>query len=153
MQLILNQLSDMLLGSVPTVIFFLILLVAYALLVRRPLEAVLKQRYARTGGAMDEANAALAAAEDKTARYETRLREARAEIFAGRAARQKAAAASRDKALAEAREAAGRRIEAARESVERAGAQARAELEEGASALSDRVIAAILPHRTARAGQ
>jgi F-type H+-transporting ATPase subunit b len=147
MQLILNQLGDLLLGSVPTVLFFLILLAAYQVLVRKPLEKVLTDRYGRTGGAMDEARAAIAAAEQKTADYEARLRAARAELFEARATRQKAATDARDRVLTEARAAAGQRIAAARESVERTGAEARAEIEAGAAALSQRVLAAILPHR------
>ncbi len=147
MQTILNQLGEMLLGSVPTVIFFLILLAAYAVLVRRPLEKVLAERHARTGGAMDEAHAAIRTAEEKTAHYEARLREARTDMFAARAARQKTATAARDKALAEAREAAQRRIDAARDSVERSGPEAKAQLDAGAASLTESVIAAILPHR------
>ena len=147
MQTILNQLGEMLLGSVPTVIFFLILLAAYAVLVRRPLDKVLAERHARTGGAMDEAHAAIRTAEEKTASYEARLREARAEMFGARAARQRAATAARDKALAEAREAAEHRIEAARAAVERSGAEAKTQLDAGAASLTASVIAAILPHR------
>lgn len=148
MQLILRQLGDLLLGSVPTVIFFLILLAAYAVLVRGPLEKVLADRYGRTGGAMDEARAAIVAAESKTAEYEARLREARAEIFAARAARQKASSDAREKALAESREAAQHRIGVAREAVERSGNEAKFQIEAGASALSQSVLRAILPHRT-----
>lgn len=147
MQTILNQLGEMLLGSVPTVLFFLILLAAYAVLVRGPLEKVLRDRYARTGGAMDEAHAAIHAAEEKTAAYEARLREVRAELFAGRAARQKAASTARDRALAETRDASKQRVEAARQAVEESGVAARAELEAGAASLTQSVIAAILPHR------
>jgi len=147
MQEILNQLSDLVLGSVPTVIFFLILLGAYSVLVRRPLDKVLADRHGRTGGAMDEAKAAIAAAEQKTAAYETKLRAARAEIFESRTARQKAASDARDKALAEAREAAQQRIAAAREAVEQSGAEAKAQIEAGAASLSQQVLAAILPHR------
>ncbi len=152
MQVILNQLGDLLLGSLPTVIFFLILLAAYAVLVRKPLEKVLADRHSRTGGAMDEARAAITVAEEKTAAYETRLRDARSEIFTARTAHQKAAGVARDKALAEARDAAQRRITAARESVERSGAEAKTQLESGAAALSQAVIAAILPHRSAGSG-
>jgi len=147
MQEILNKIGDLMLGSVPTVIFFLILIAAYAVLVRRPLDKVLAERYGRTGGAMDEAKSAIAAAETKTSEYETKLRNARAEIFAGRAARQKAATDARDKALAEARTAAQHRITVARESVEQSGAEAKAQIEAGAVALSQQVLAAILPHR------
>jgi F-type H+-transporting ATPase subunit b len=152
MQEILNQLGDLVLGSVPTVIFFLILLAAYAVLVRRPLEKVLADRYGRTGGAMDEAKAAIASAEAKTSEYETRLRDARAEIFAARASRQKAANDAREKAINEARSAAQQRIASARESVERSGAEARAQIESGAAALSSSILAAILPHRSQQTG-
>jgi len=147
MQAILNQLGDLVLGSVPTAIFFLILLAAYQVLVRKPMEKVLADRHGRTGGAMDEAKAAIAAAEAKASDYETRLRDARAEIFTARAARQKAASDARDKALAEARTAAQHRIAVARESVERSGAEAKAQIESQAAALSQQVMAAILPHR------
>ncbi len=147
MEAILHQIGELMIGSVPTIVFFLILLVAYAFLVRRPLERVLAQRHSRTGGAMDEARAATASAEAKTAEYEHRLREARAEIFAARAARQKVAAEARDHALAGAREAAQQRITSAREAVERSGAEAKAQLETGAASLSQRILAAILPHR------
>lgn len=151
MQEILAQLRELVIGSLPTAFFFLVLVAAYNLLVRKPLEAVLAERHGRTGGAMDGAKAAIAAAEAKTSEYETRLRDARAEIFNARAARQKAAADARDKALAEARSAAQARITAARESVERSGQQARAEIETGAAALSQQVLAAILPHRAGAA--
>jgi F-type H+-transporting ATPase subunit b len=147
MQAILNQLGDLVLGSVPTAIFFLILLAAYQVLVRKPMEKVLADRHGRTGGAMDEAKAAIAAAEAKTSEYETRLRDARAEIFNARAARQKAASDARDKALAEARTAAQQRITVAREAVERSGAEAKSQIEAQAAALSQQVMAAILPHR------
>ena len=147
MQAILNQLGDLVLGSVPTAIFFLILLAAYQVLVRKPMEKVLADRHGRTGGAMDEAKAAISAAEAKTSEYETRLRDARAAIFNARAARQKAASDARDKALAEARTAAQHRITVARESVERSGVEAKSQIEAQAAALSQQVMAAILPHR------
>ncbi|GAA3757847.1 F0F1 ATP synthase subunit B family protein [Terriglobus aquaticus] len=147
MQEILNQLGELVLGSIPTVCFFLLLLLAYSALVKRPLAKVLAQRHARTGGAMDEANRAIAAAEAKSADYEQRLREARGKIFEARAARQKANADARDHAIAAAREQAQRSITAARDSVTAAGDQARQQIESGADALSDRIVAAILPHR------
>ena len=147
MQDILKQLGDLVLGSVPTVIFFLLLLGAYAVLVRKPLQKVLTDRHGRTGGAMDEAKAAIASAEAKTSEYETRLRDARAEMFAARAARQKAASDAREKVLADTRTAAQHRIAAARQAVERSGDEAKAQLEVGAASLTQSVLAAILPHR------
>ena len=41
MEQILSQLGGLVLGSVPTIVFFLLLVVAYGVLVRRPLDHVL----------------------------------------------------------------------------------------------------------------
>lgn len=147
MQEIIHQLGELVLGSIPTICFFLILLVAYAMLVRRPLERVLADRHARTGGAMDQANRAIAASEAKTAEYEDKLREARARIFEARQARLKQGGDARDKALAEARAHAQKSIDAARASVEQSGADARRDIEANTEALSRQILAAILPNR------
>ena len=138
------------LGSIPTIGFFLILLAAYAVLVRKPLEKVLADRHARTGGAMDEAHKAIAAAEDKTAEYEKQMREARASIFDKQQAGMKQSTEARDKALAEARSSAQGRIDAARTEVVQAGDAARAQIEAGSDALSEQIVTAILPHRRER---
>lgn len=152
MQAILNQLGELVLGSIPTVCFFLLLLAAYSALVKRPLEKILADRHSRTGGAMDEANRAITAAETKSADYEQRLRDARAKIFEARAAKQKANTEARDKALAGAREQAQRSIASARDSVAQSGEQTRQQIESGADGLSRQIVAAILPHRGQRDG-
>ena len=153
MDKILHDLGELMLGSIPTIGFFLILLGAYAVLVRKPLEKVLADRHARTGGAMDEAHKAIAAAETKTAEYERRMRDARAAIFEKQAAGIKDGSAARDKALAEARGTAQGRIDAARAEVVQAGDAAKAQIEHGSDALSRQIVAAILPHRAASAEQ
>ncbi len=61
MDQILNQLGGLVLGSVPTMVLFLILVVAYGLLVRGPLDKVLAQRRTRTSGAVEQARGAIAA--------------------------------------------------------------------------------------------
>ncbi len=139
------------LGSIPTIGFFLILLAAYAVLVRKPLEKVLADRHARTGGAMDDAHKAIAAAEAKTADYEKRMREARAAIFATQQAQMKQGTEARDKALAEARAQAQTRIDAARTQVVADGDAAKAQLVSGSDALSQQIVSAILPHRGVQA--
>ena len=50
MHLILQQLESLFLGSVPTVLLFIVLVMAYQLLVQGPLTAALKERRARTEG-------------------------------------------------------------------------------------------------------
>jgi F-type H+-transporting ATPase subunit b len=44
MDQILNQLGELVLGSVPTMVLFVLLVAAYNLLVRRPLDRVLAER-------------------------------------------------------------------------------------------------------------
>ena len=73
----LRQLGGLLLGAVPTIIFLLALYGAYTVLVHRPLLNVLAERRTRTEGAVEKARAAIAYAEQRTADYEQRLREAR----------------------------------------------------------------------------
>ena len=59
MNQILNQLGGLILGSVPTIVFFLLLIVAYGLLVRRPLDGILAERRKRTFGAVEQARGAI----------------------------------------------------------------------------------------------
>lgn len=148
MQDIFHQLGELVLGSIPTICFFLILLVAYAFLVRRPLDKVLADRHARTGGAMDQAHEAIAASEAKTAEYENKLREARARIFEARQAQIKRGSEARDRVLADARLRAQRSIDAARASVEQSGQDARRQIEANTEMLAQQILTAILPSRS-----
>ena len=77
---ILNQLGGLALGAVPTMVLFLLLVVAYGLLVRRPLDRVLAERRARTTGAVERARGEIAKAEARTADCEDRLRRARKKL-------------------------------------------------------------------------
>ncbi len=81
MQETIRQLGDLLLSSLPTLFLFIVLVLAYQFLVQGPLSRTLKERRARTAGAVEEANKAIAAAEAKTADYAARLRQARAEVL------------------------------------------------------------------------
>ncbi len=103
MDQILNQLGELVLGSVPTMILFILLVAAYGLLVRRPLDRVLAERRARTSGAVEQARKAIAAAEAETAAYEEKLRAAKAEIFQARDQKLKQWNAEREAALAQVR--------------------------------------------------
>src|SRR5580658_10215931 len=115
---ILSQLGGLLLGAVPTAIFFILLIIAYGLLVRRPLERTLAERRARTTGAVEQARGAIAAAEAETTAYENKLRAARAEIAAMREGRVKEWQQKRELALAGARAKAQEHIGIARKEIE-----------------------------------
>ena len=70
---ILGQLGGLLLGSVPTIIFIVLLFGIYTAVVHKPLVKVLAERHSRTEGAIEKARADIAQAEARTAEYEQRL--------------------------------------------------------------------------------
>ena len=142
---ILNQLGGLVLGSVPTMILFLLLVFAYGVLVRGPLERVLAERRARTAGAIEQARGALAAAEADTSAYEEKLRAARAEIYRMREQKLKQWNAERDAALEQVRQSMQERIRTARQDIEQSAAQARKQVEGASEDLSERVLKAVLP--------
>ena len=115
---ILKELGDLVLGSVPTMIFFVMLVTAYGLLVRRPLDKVLAERRARTTGAVEQARGAIAAAEAETTVYEDKLRSAKAEIFSLREQRLAAWQAERETTLKQVHEASLQQTEIARRTIE-----------------------------------
>src|ERR1700689_4821393 len=108
---ILHQLGALLLGSVPTIFLFLFIVILYRFLVYGPLTRALSERRARTEGAIEQANAATAAAAAKAQEYEAQLRAARSRIFQARQQKLQLWNRERDAAVAEAQEAAHRRLE------------------------------------------
>jgi len=140
------------LGSVPTMVLFILLVVAYSLLVRRPLEKTLAERRARTSGAVEQAREAISAAEAETASYEAKLRAARAEIVAAREARIKKWNEERDAALASARTKSLEKVNNARKDIEASAADARAQIQNATEALSEQILKAVLPAGTNVAG-
>jgi F-type H+-transporting ATPase subunit b len=148
MDQIFNQLGGLVLGAVPTMIFFLLLVMAYGLLVRRPLDKVLAERRARTTGAVEQARASISAAEAKMAEYEDRLRRARAEIFAAREKRLKQWTAERDLALAEARAATAEKVNAGKAEIEQSVFIAIRQIEGMSAELSEQILRAVMPAGT-----
>jgi F-type H+-transporting ATPase subunit b len=145
MDQIANQLGGLVLGSVPTIILFILLVILYGFLVRRPLDKVLAERRARTSGAIEQARGAISAAEAETAVYEDKLRAARNEIFAARDQKLKQWNAERDQALEQVRTSTQERVAAARQEIERTAASARQQIELLSDALSEQVMRAVLP--------
>jgi F-type H+-transporting ATPase subunit b len=114
----LRQIGELLLGSIPTIIFFVLLFGFYVVIVHKPLAKVLAERHARTQGAVEKARAEIATAEARTAEYEKRLRDARLALFKAQEARRARAAQARAEAVAEARKQAQAQIEQARAIIE-----------------------------------
>lgn len=142
---ILNQLGGLVLGSIPTVILFTLLYVAYQVLLGKPLERTLAERHARTAGAVEQARGAIAAAEAETAVFEEKLRVARAEILAEREQRLKQWHEQKDAALAEARSLAKDRVVAAKKEIEASAVVARQQIEQATEQLSEQIMRAVMP--------
>jgi F-type H+-transporting ATPase subunit b len=145
MQLILQQLETLLLGSLPTALLFIVLVLAYQFLVQQPLTAVLAKRRALTKGAVEEAEKAIAAAEQRSAEYEAKLRQARTELFKAREQRILQWTAERELALEVARKAAGAKVGEAQALLDADVAKARTAIEAAASELGKQVMQAVLP--------
>ena len=142
---ILQQLVPLLIGSIPTILIFLTLVLSYKFLLHDPLLKALAERRARTEGAVERAQAAIAAADAKAQEYEARLRAARAEIFRAREARVKTWNAERENALASARNTARERVHAAKAELMMQAEGSKQEIQRGADALVADILKAVLP--------
>ena len=147
---ILGQLGGLLLGSVPTVIFMVLLYGLYTVMVHKPLVKVLAERRSRTEGAVEKARADIAAAEARTAEYEQRLREARAALFKHQEARRQKALQARAGVVAQARARAHAQVEKARAEIEKDKLAAQAGLKAESGRLASEIIRIVLRPATAQ---
>ncbi len=140
----LHQLGRLLRGSVPTIIFLVLLYWIYVILLHKPLMRVLAERRSRTEGAMEKARADIAAAEARTSEYEQRLREARLAVFKSQEARAQAASQARTDAAAQARSQAHEQVEQARKAIEQDKQGAQAGLQAESGRLAEEIIRTVL---------
>lgn len=145
MDQILSQLGELVLGSVPTMILFILLVAAYGILVRRPLDRVLAERRARTSGAVEQARQAIARAESETTAYEEKLRSARNEIFQLRDQKLKQWNAEREAALTQVRRHTQEQVRGARQQIDKSAQEARLQIAGLSDDLSTRILKAVLP--------
>jgi F-type H+-transporting ATPase subunit b len=142
---ILQQLGPLLIGSIPTVLIFVALVLSYKLILHDALVKLLAERHSRTEGAVERAAAAIDAADAKAREYEERLRAARAEILRGREARVKAWNAERESALDAARAAARERTQVAKAELAAQTEASRQQIERGTDSLVAEILRAVLP--------
>src|SRR6478672_8803835 len=136
---ILGQLGGLLLGSVPTIIFIVLLFGIYTAVVHKPLVKVLAERHRRPEGAIGKAQA-----EARTAEYEQRLREARMTVFKSQEARRQLALQARAAAVTEARTQAQTQVEGARAAIEQDKLAAQTGLQAESGKLAAAIIRAVL---------
>jgi F-type H+-transporting ATPase subunit b len=147
---ILHQIGELVLGSVPTIVLFLLSIALYRWLVYNPLHRVLDKRRELTTGAMEQARQAITTVESKTAEYEGRLRLARNGIQLAREHRKQQWGVERDEILGAARERAQLKVRTAKLELEQDSHEARVTIEQASAGLADRVLEAVLPAGSAR---
>lgn len=144
MQETLRQIGELLLSSIPTILCLLVVWMAYRFMVYNPLHEVLAKRHALTEGAVEQARKEIASAEARTAEYEQKVREARAQIFKTQESYRKHVMDERANALVEARKQADQMIKNARQTVQQEVETAKAGLDKQADTLADQVIQTVL---------
>jgi F-type H+-transporting ATPase subunit b len=140
----LQQLGELLLGAIPTVILLALLHALYRAIVHQPLRRVLEERRSKTEGAVEKSKADIAAAEARTSEYEQRLREARAAVFRMQEAKRQAALQARANAVTEARNQAQAQVQAAKAAIEKDRAAAEQGLQAEAAALAREIVRRVL---------
>jgi F-type H+-transporting ATPase subunit b len=141
---VLHQIGELLLGSVPTILLFLLTWAMYNFIVHRKLMAVLDERRAKTEGAVEKAKRDIAAAEAKAAEYDDRIRQARQAILKAAEERRRQIMDARAKTLAEAKAAAETQVKAARGALDKEVAEARTNLQGQAESLAAVIVRAVL---------
>lgn len=149
----LRQLGELLLASIPTIIALLVVWGAYRALVYSRLKQVLAERHALTEGAIQKAQEEIASAEARTAEYEQKVREARADIFKTQEAYRGRVIEQRNAAIAQARKQAEEMVGAAREATAQDVAAAKGSLQKQVEGLADEIIESILRPAMAAGGR
>jgi F-type H+-transporting ATPase subunit b len=149
MEQTLQALSGILLKSLLTVVLVLILHFYLKAMLFRPLETVLKQREELTEGAKKSAAASLEAAERKTAEYEAKLREARAEVYREQEETRRKWLEQQAAQLAQARTDSEARVKSAKAEIAAEAATARQSLQASSATLADQIANAVLAGRAA----
>lgn len=141
---IVTQVGELLLYSIPTIICLLVVWGSYRVLVYGKLQKVLAERHARTEGAIEQARQAIASAEQRTAEYEQKLRDARTQIYAAQESYRNRMMDRRAEMLAEARQHSDEMVKTARSAVEQEMLTVKAGLQKQADGLADQIIQSIL---------
>lgn len=140
----LDLLLPLFLGALPTVVivFFMFFFLRWAFW--RPLERVLAERQAATEGARRDAEAILAAANDKLRQYEEALRHARTEIYREQDASRRQGLEERAQTLRQARQEANDLLRQAKLEITGDVEQAKKELEAASQRLADEIARTLL---------
>jgi F-type H+-transporting ATPase subunit b len=141
---LLGTLGDLFIGALPSAIFLLFLFFYLRAVIFKPLDRILAERHAKTGGREEHANQTLKLAEQKLAEYSQSLHAAKAEIYGSQEALRKELEAARDQAIAEAAEKARQEVAAVKERLHLEMKEARNSVDAQAKGLADLITSKVL---------
>lgn len=141
---ILHQLGNLFLGSVPTIILFLLFYFFMRWAFFQPIQKVMAERHARIEGARAEAAAAEAEAKQEVGSYHEALRKARMEIHAQQEGARQAVLEERARLLKAMRARAQEEVDAAKKRIAADLNSARAEIDRQMPALAGEIARAVL---------
>jgi F-type H+-transporting ATPase subunit b len=149
MQDTLQSLGDLMLKSVPTIFFFIVLTVYLKQVFFKPMRQILDERKRATEGVRELARKAFEAAEQKNSEFEHALQIARAELHREREALRRRWADEQVEQIAQARAEADAKIEQAKQEIDQEVRRAEAELETRVQGLGEDIVRALLARRAA----
>jgi F0F1-type ATP synthase membrane subunit b/b' len=141
---ILNQLGELFLAAVPTVIIVFLFYSFLRWSFFKPMERVLSERHKRAEGARIEAESMRAAVQQKLRAYGDALKKARAELFAEQEAVRRRALEERQAAINAARAGAQNELQAQKKVLSAEVEATRAQLEESSAVLAGEIAEVIL---------
>jgi len=153
MGVIFNQLGQLFLHSLPTVILVFILFIVLDRIFFRPLVATLKKREEATTGATALAREQASAAEVKTREYEEAFQAARQEVYRQREVARRKNLEQRDAALRDAREKADAVILDARTSLANEVARTKSDLDAACQPLAEAIAQTLVGPEPDNRGQ
>ncbi len=149
---IVNQLGELFLAAVPTVIIVFLFYLFLRWSFFKPMERVLSERYQRAQGARTEAEASRAAVQEKLRTYGESVKKARSEIFAEQESKRRRTLDERQATINAARATAQSALQEAKKGIEADVKAARAELEQSKDTLASDIAEAILAGRPSGPG-
>jgi F-type H+-transporting ATPase subunit b len=141
---ILNQLGELFLAAVPTVIIVFLFYLFMRWSFFTPMQRVLSERHNRAVGARHEAEASRAAVQEKLRAYNEALRKARVELFAEQEAIRRRVLEERQAIVNAARSATQQDLQSAKKSLAAEVEAARAQLEQSSATLANEIAETIL---------
>ncbi len=142
-----QALESILLKAIPTAILLLVLYFYLKAMLFGPLARILKQREELTKGARKAAEQSLAKAESKATEYETKLRDAKGEVYKDQEETRKKWLADQTAHLAQSKANAEASIRTAREGIAQEVAVARQGLAETSASIADQIATTVLARR------